>query len=142
MTTTLEKYSHWAISSLRGIPYQLGMSHPAENYLKVLLGLPGGYEEITNICEHRVVGADLLLCLGQIMPAPGSANWRTDLISKALHSTDTGKLDAAISLCEIWGESDLEIFTTLKLNIDRLTANDRIQEFASNVLKEDRKSVV
>lgn len=135
MTTVVEKYSHWIVSGLRHGNREPGMSHPAEDYLKVLVGLAGGYDEIAKICQHKYVAADVLACLCHITPVPGSMEWRLDLVTTALDSDDVGVLDSAIDVCAVWGEHDREIQQLLESRADTLTEN-WLSGYAKDVIKD------
>ena len=135
MGTLVEKYSHWVTSSLYHRSRESGMTHIAEGYLKVLVGLPGGYDEITRICQHKHVGSDVLACLSSITPVPGSVEWRVGLVTASFNSEDTGVLDSAIDVCAVWGEDDREIFDLLESRVESLPQN-WLKCYAKDVIKD------
>ena len=93
-------------------PVEDGVAHPAEQILE--RALHTGEQStalgvVAALCvqpARPALSAATLRCLGRLTP-PGSAAWRSTVISDALAHSDLELRDAAVQTVESWGDPNL-----------------------------------
>lgn len=93
--------------AFRDEPFEDGASHPAEEILSAALLADTGRLLLGPLRDYCVevptplYAVETLFCLGHI-ESPGTAEWRVELIRRALRRDDIGIRDAALQAVERW----------------------------------------
>ena len=90
-------------------PFENGIAHPTEQIIGRALQNEKALAWFGDFCtdvRHPDFAASVLRCLGR-QADPGTDNWRSDLIRRALETDDVEIRDAAVQVVESWGGKDL-----------------------------------